>query len=87
MIADVVLSAEEREWLLNGAFTKITLGVSTEEELMAVYEAAKAAGLTAHLIVDSGRTEFGGKPTPTGVGIGPHYKSRIDPITRDLELI
>ncbi len=87
LIAGVVLSVEEREWLLNGAFTKITLGVSTEEELITVYEASKAAGLTAHLIVDSGLTEFGGTPTPTGVGIGPHYKSRIDPITRHLELI
>lgn len=83
----LTLTDEEREWLCNGKFTKITLGVDTEEELMAVYEAAKAAGLTAHLIVDAGLTEFGGKPTPTGIGIGPHYKSKIDAVTGHLKLI
>ena len=79
------LSAAEQAWI-DGAFAKICLQVSSEEELKAAYEAAKAAGLVAHLITDSGATEFGGVPTPTAVAIGPDYSERIDPITRHLSL-
>lgn len=73
------------EWMTNG-FTKITLVVNSEAELVAVYEAAKAAGLPASLIRDSGKTEFGGVPTLTTVGIGPAASAEIDKITGNLKL-
>ena len=73
------------EWMTNG-FTKITLVVSSEAELLAVYEAAKAAGLPASLIRDSGKTEFGGVPTLTTVGLGPAASAEIDKITGNLKL-
>jgi PTH2 family peptidyl-tRNA hydrolase len=79
------LSAVEREWLTT-SFRKITVTVSSEEQLMAVYDRAQAAGLVAELITDSGRTEFHGVPTPTSLGIGPDYDDRIDPVTGDLDL-
>lgn len=78
------LSEEEELWI-NTAFTKICLCVDTEEELMQVYESAVKASLNVHLIKDSGLTEFD-EPTYTALAIGPHYKSKIDVVTRDLRL-
>jgi peptidyl-tRNA hydrolase, PTH2 family len=83
--ASVELSAAEMDWLA-GSFRKVTVTVTSEEQLMAVYEKARAAGLVAELITDSGRTEFHGIPTPTSVGIGPDYDDLIDPVTGDLDL-
>jgi PTH2 family peptidyl-tRNA hydrolase len=79
------LSPAEMDWLA-GSFRKVTVTVTSEEQLMAVYEKARAAGLVAELITDSGRTEFHGVPTPTSVGIGPDYDDLIDPVTGDLDL-
>jgi PTH2 family peptidyl-tRNA hydrolase len=79
------LSAAETEWLAKG-LRKITVTVTSEQQLLAVYENAKAAGLVAELITDSGRTEFHGVPTPTSLGIGPDYDDLIDPVTGDLDL-
>jgi PTH2 family peptidyl-tRNA hydrolase len=73
------------QWI-NGQFTKVTLQVHSEEELLEYYNKAKAAGLTAHIIKDSGRTEFDGVPTYTTCAIGPNFADEIDPITRDLRL-
>jgi peptidyl-tRNA hydrolase, PTH2 family len=83
--ACVELSAAEEEWLTT-SFRKIAVTVSSEEQLMAVYDSAKAAGLVAELITDSGRTEFHGIPTPTSLGIGPDYDDLIDPVTGGLDL-
>jgi PTH2 family peptidyl-tRNA hydrolase len=83
--ASVNLSAAEMDWLAGGS-RKVTVTVTSEEQLMAVYEKARAAGLVAELITDSGRTEFHGVPTPTSVGIGPDYDDVIDPVTGDLDL-
>jgi PTH2 family peptidyl-tRNA hydrolase len=83
--ASVDLSAAEQDWLATGS-RKITVTVSSQEQLMAVYEKARAAGLVAELITDSGRTEFRGVPTPTSLGIGPDYDDLIDPVTGDLDL-
>jgi peptidyl-tRNA hydrolase, PTH2 family len=79
------LTEEEQKWI-DESFTKICLYVNTEEELLDLYLGAKNAGLTVHLIQDAGHTEFDGVPTYTCLAIGPHYKSRIDVITRDLNL-
>lgn len=79
------LSEEEKIWI-EEQFTKIVLCVDTEEELLNIYNQAKNANLTVHLIQDSGCTEFNGIPTYTCLAIGPHYKSKIDPITENLRL-
>lgn len=75
-----------KEWL-SGNFTKIAVGVSSEEELIAVYDAAKAAGLIAEKIVDSGLTVFKGTPTLTCIGIGPDTHENLQPITGELKLL
>ena len=79
------LTEEEQKWI-EEAFTKICLYVDTEEELLDVYNRAKNEQLNVHLIQDAGHTEFDGVPTLTCLAIGPHYKSKIDPITKDLRL-
>jgi PTH2 family peptidyl-tRNA hydrolase len=74
-----------QEWM-EGAFTKICVVVQSEEELLALAAQALAAGLPYGLIMDSGRTEFGGIPTRTALGIGPAYDHDLKPITGDLKL-
>ena len=79
------LSPGERTWL-ETSFRKVTVKVNSEEELMAVYQKALAAGLVVHLVTDRGLTEFGGVPTRTCLAVGPDYDDLIDPVTGDLEL-
>lgn len=81
----VKLSSEEAEWV-NGTFTKVTLQVDTEEELKAVYEKAIAQKLMTYMVVDSGKTEFGGVPTITAIAIGPNKAEDIDVVTSNLKL-
>jgi peptidyl-tRNA hydrolase, PTH2 family len=75
-----------REWI-NGLQTKICVGVSNEQELRTVYEAARSAGLPCSLIIDAGKTEFGGVPTPTAVAVGPCENDKLTPITGHLALL
>jgi peptidyl-tRNA hydrolase, PTH2 family len=77
---------EAEEWMKN-SFTKICVGVNSEEELDEIYQKAKEAGLTAHMVIDSGLTEFNGVPTKTCLAIGPHYSEKIDAITGYLKLL
>jgi len=81
----VALSAAERCWL-ESSVRKVTVKVNSEEELMAVYQAAIEAGLVVHLVTDRGLTEFGGVPTRTCLAVGPDYDDLVDPVTGDLEL-
>ena len=74
------------EWL-STAFTKITVYVDSEEELLALYEKAKAAGLITALIQDAGRTEFKGVKTYTAVAVGPDTNENLAPITGQLPLL
>ncbi|MBB3752469.1 PTH2 family peptidyl-tRNA hydrolase [Mycolicibacterium sp. BK634] len=74
------------EWL-GGPFTKICLAVDSEEQLLEVYNAAKAAGLITSLITDNGQTEFGGVQTITCCAIGPDTNENLDPITGGLKLL
>lgn len=77
----------DAEWAwMGGAFAKITLQVESEAELRDVFQKAKEAGLEAHLIIDSGRTEFDGVPTATAVGIGPDEVEKINKVTGHLKL-
>lgn len=79
-------SRAAKRWFKEGQ-TKICVGVNSEEELDLLYQRAKEAGVTASLIVDSGRTEFKGKPTKTAVAIGPNKVGKIDAITSHLKLL
>jgi PTH2 family peptidyl-tRNA hydrolase len=71
-------SHEQYDWLLGDLFTKITLQVNSEEELMEVYNKAKEKGLLAYMVTDVGKTEFDGVPTNTAIAIGPNEASKID---------
>lgn len=75
------------EWFKVSGQAKITVYVQTEEELLAVYAAGKAAGLPTSLILDNGHTEFGSVPTYTAVAIGPALSEDIDKITGHLPLM
>jgi PTH2 family peptidyl-tRNA hydrolase len=83
--AAIKLTDAQRAWI-SGAFAKVTVQVPNEQELLEVYNRAREAGLTTYLITDSGRTEFGGKPTNTVVAIGPDESDKIDEITGKLSL-
>lgn len=72
-------------WLESG-FAKVCVYVDSEEELLDVYERARTAGIPASLIVDSGRTEFGGVPTRTVVAVGPGWIEDVDAVTGHLPL-
>lgn len=72
-------------WLAGG-HKKVCLQVASEEELVAAHERALRAGVTSHLVVDQGRTEFAGVPTVTACAIGPDRASAIDMLTANLKL-
>lgn len=74
------------KWFDSG-HTKIVLGVNSEEELVSLFEQAKAAGLRSHLITDLGITEFAGVHTKTAVAIGPNLSDEIDKIISHLTLL
>jgi PTH2 family peptidyl-tRNA hydrolase len=83
---DFPLSEAEREWLTQGRSAKIVAQVPGEAELLALLAQARDAGLEAHVIVDAGRTEFGGVPTRTALAVGPDYADLIDGVTGGLKL-
>ena len=74
------------EWL-SGHFTKIAVGVNSEEELLAVYDSAIANGIIAEKIVDSGLTVFKGVPTLTCIAVGPDTHEKLAPVTGGLKLL
>ena len=76
----------QQAWL-RGSFAKVCCRVDSEEELLSVYDRAKAAGLEVHLITDSGKTEFHGQPTNTCLAIGPDVAEKIDAVTGQLKLL
>jgi PTH2 family peptidyl-tRNA hydrolase len=82
------LSVDSRmkDWLM-GNFKKVCVYVNSEEELLALYEKAKAAGIITSLITDSGLTEFHGVPTNTCIAVGPDFEDKINEITGDLPLL
>jgi peptidyl-tRNA hydrolase, PTH2 family len=73
------------KWL-EGSFTKITVYVNTEEELLELERKAEEANLPNTLITDSGKTVFKGVPTKTALAIGPWWSDEIDKITGGLPL-
>lgn len=75
-----------RNWLASGQ-TKITVYVDSEDRLFEIHKLSKEANLPCSLVLDLGKTEFGGQQTYTAVGIGPAHSSLIDAITGDLPLL
>lgn len=76
----IPLTDEMDEWV-EGRFTKIVVGVETEEDLLQCHALALEAGLPTALIQDLGATEFHGVPTYTTCAIGPAESEEIDKIT------
>lgn len=79
------LTTEQIEWLESGT-TKVVVQVESEEHLMQIYHAALDRELEVNLVTDYGKTEFKGMPTKTCLAIGPHENSKIDEITKYLQL-
>jgi len=84
-ILGLEITSEMRAWV-EGSFTKVVTQVSSEEALLAVYNAALAAGLPAALVQDHGITEFKGVPTFTSVAVGPAFSEAVDRVTGSLKL-
>jgi PTH2 family peptidyl-tRNA hydrolase len=74
-----------RDWLEN-SFTKVVLGVDSEEELREILSKAEESGVMAHLVVDNGRTVFNNIPTPTCLALGPDWNENLDELVRHLKL-
>jgi len=81
-----MLRGPQAAWL-RGDMTKIVVSVDSEAELLALVEQAKAAGVTAHTVIDQGRTEFNGVPTLTCAAFGPDYAGKLNPILGHLKLL
>lgn len=75
-----------RSWL-EGRFTKISVYVDNEHQLLEIYHKAIASNVNVKLIQDAGLTEFNGIPTLTCLALGPDYSEKIDPITGHLKLL
>jgi peptidyl-tRNA hydrolase, PTH2 family len=82
----VDLTDEEKSYYL-GIFTKVIVFAENEAELDDIFNKAKLAGLTVHMIVDKGLTVFNGIPTKTCIAIGPHFPEKLNPITGNLKLV
>lgn len=77
---------QEKEWLY-GDFTKVCVGITSEEELLDIAEKARLAGVRVHLVCDLGKTEFAGQRTLTCCSVGPDENEKIDKITGHLKLL
>jgi peptidyl-tRNA hydrolase, PTH2 family len=82
---NVELTELQSKWL-QGLHAKIVAQVDTLEEMLALHEKAKAAGLESHLVEDEGLTELHGVKTITALAIGPHESERFEGITDHLKL-
>lgn len=82
---DSLFTSAELLWM-RGGMAKICLQVASEADLVSLHDRARASGLTAELIRDSGKTEFGGVPTLTCLAIGPDEADKVDAVTGGLKL-
>ena len=80
------LTAPMAAWL-GGRFTKVCVSVTSEADLDAVVERARAAGVPCAVIVDAGKTELPGVPTKTCCAVGPAWTEDVDAITGTLPLL
>ncbi|WP_457557763.1 peptidyl-tRNA hydrolase Pth2 [Candidatus Harpocratesius sp.] len=65
---------------------KVVLKVSSEEELLLLFNQAKRASLPCSLIQDAGLTQIP-PGTKTAVAIGPAFAREIDKLTSHLKLL
>lgn len=72
---------------LKTSFTKVVVGVNSEQELFMLADDARRAKIQYAIIRDAGRTEFHGNPTYTAMAIGPFWSDEIDKITGHLKLL
>lgn len=78
---------------LSGIFTKIVVSVDSEAELLTLVNKLERINeqdgkcIPYALITDCGKTEFGGTPTVTCLGIGPYLSEELDKITGNLPLL
>lgn len=68
-------------------FTKICVGCIGEEELYKIKKHSEELNIPCALIVDAGKTEFDGVPTPTCIAVGPAEASEVDKITGEYKLL
>jgi PTH2 family peptidyl-tRNA hydrolase len=80
-----VATEEEVQWI-EGQFTKITKKVKNENQLLKVYEKAKAAGLNVSLIKDAGLYGLEGENF-TCIAVGPNYVEDCEPVVGKLRLL
>jgi peptidyl-tRNA hydrolase, PTH2 family len=74
-----------QEWVDSG-MKKVALKAGSKEELIALLQKAKDAGLPCAIIEDAGHTQL--EPgTMTCVGIGPAGENAVDAITGKLKLL
>lgn len=78
-------SEAELTWMC-GSFKKVTCQAPNNRQLYSLMQRAEALGVMAHLVTDSGLTEFHGNPTVTAIAIGPDWEDLVDRVTGDLEL-
>ncbi len=70
-----------------GRFTKIVVGIETEEQLLELHAKLQSTNIPNALICDAGLTEFNGVPTNTCLGIGPWWSDEVDLLTGTLSLM
>ena len=85
-VYEICLSAEENKWI-HKSFTKVIVGVDSEQELLDLIQRGRSLGIITWEIVDEGRTEFQGVPTLTCAAFGPDKAEKLDPITGHLKLL
>ena len=86
----LILSVEKDSSLYNwlkGGVKKVCVYVSSEEELINIYNMAKEKKLPVIMIEDDGLTMFKGVKTKTCIAIGPAFEDDIDEITGNLKLL
>lgn len=70
--------------------SKVTLKARNQNQLIQAYNAAKAAGLPATVVVDQGHIlppHFTGEPIITAIGIGPCKQSEVRHITKKFNCV
>ena len=82
----IPLSLDMRDWL-EGLFTKVCVGIESEEALRVIYDKAVDLGLPCSIIEDAGLTEFKGVPTITCAAIGPGDVDTINELCSHLKLL
>lgn len=83
---DDEFDAAINDWI-EGSFTKVVVGVGSEEELRALYDKATELGLPCSQIIDNGRTVFNGVQTLTCCAFGPVNSSVFTGFTSHLKLL